>query len=361
MLASTDAVLLRDVVNNRRVPLAARHTLSIEAGMNDVIVLPMTLVLASIAAGDSRSNRDWAEFAFDIFILGPLVGAVTAFVAIRAVERLRQRRLIRRDYESLYSLGVAFLAYAGAQLIGGSGFLAAFAAGLTIAIVDVDLCDCFLEYGETTAEMAMLLTFVFLGAALVDAAFDAFGATALLFALLVLVVARPVAFLIALARSRASWSGRLMIAWFGPRGLNTLLLTILAIAVGIPESDRVFGAISVVVLASIIVHGTSATPVIAWYDRKARRSDLPEETMADAGRLLHAGGRSERDVPRITPQRLKERLDAGEPITLLDVRREAAYDGSGRRIPGSIRMEVDEILERLREIPHGQSIVLSCA
>lgn len=75
-----------------------------------------------------------------------LVGIGVAYVGIKAMSWLRQRQLMRRDYESIYSIGIAFVAYAAAQLVGGSGFIAAFAAGLTIALLDEALCDCFLEY-----------------------------------------------------------------------------------------------------------------------------------------------------------------------------------------------------------------------
>ena len=74
---------------------------------------------------------------------------------------------MRRDYESIYSLGLAFAAYAAAESVHGSGFIAAFAAGLTISALDVELCDCFLEYGETTAEMALLFTFVLFGTSII--------------------------------------------------------------------------------------------------------------------------------------------------------------------------------------------------
>jgi NhaP-type Na+/H+ or K+/H+ antiporter len=363
VLASTDAILLRDVLNNRNVPRAVRHTLSIEAGANDVIVLPAMLALAAIAANDAKSAGDWMAFAVKLFLLGPLVGVGIAFVSIRAIGVLRRRQLVRRDYESLYSIGVSFVAFAAAQGVGGSGFLAAFAAGLTIALIDEELCDCFLEYGETTAEMAMLITFVFLGAALVKSAVDALSATTLLFAILVLGVARPLAFVIVLARSQASRAGRLMIAWFGPRGLASLLLTIIAVNAGIPAGDRVFGIVSVVVVVSILVHGISTTPLLSWYGRRLRQSDLPEEVAADAGTLLNAGdGRMrEQDVPRLPPAALKGMLHAGEPVTVVDVRREAAYESSGKRIPTSIRIPIDELLERLNEIPRDRPVVLSCA
>ena len=360
ILASTDAVLLRDVTRDPRLPLAVRHTLSIEAGTNDVVVLPLTLLLAALAAETGRNAGDWAGFALGLLVLGPLVGVAVGLVAIRAVSWLRRRRLIGRDYESLYSLGVAFVAFSAAQLLDGSGFVAAFAAGLTIAILDLELCECFLEYGETTAEVAMLLTFVFLGSALVNAALDAFGWATLVFALVTLCVARPAAILISLARADASWDARALLAWFGPRGLNSLLLLILAAAEGVPDAAGLFGPISVVVLASVVLHGMSATPLAAWYGRQAARRDLPEETLTDAGQLLHASNGTG-DAGRITVAELARRLDAHEPTTILDVRRMAAYAASGRRIPGANRMEVDEILGRLREIPPGRPIVLYCA
>ena len=86
---------------------------------------------------------------------------------MKALEFERKRTGVRRDYESIYSLGLAFAAYAAAESVHGSGFIAAFAAGLTISALDVELCDCFLEYGETTAEMALLFTFVLFGTSII--------------------------------------------------------------------------------------------------------------------------------------------------------------------------------------------------
>lgn len=360
ILASTDAVLLRDITRDARIPLAVRHTLSVEAGTNDLIVLPLVLVFSLLASGLERSAEEWGRFALGMVVLGPAIGVGVAWLSIKAVAWLRRRRLIRRDYESIYSIGVAFLAFAAAQLAGGSGFVAAFAAGATIAVLDIELCECFLEYGETTAEVAMLLTFVTLGSALVAAALTAFGPAALLFALFCLLVARPLAFLAALARSRASWDGRLLLAWFGPRGLNSILLLIVAVANGIPAAGAIFGIVAIVVLLSIVLHGVTATPLAAWYGRRAGAADLPEETLADAGLLLHAGGDGAK-VPRIAPAALWARLAAGEPTTVVDVRRQRAYEASGQTIPGAVRIAVDELPGRLAAVPRGHPVVLFCA
>lgn len=362
VLASTDAVLLRDVLNDRHVPRSVRHTLSVEAGTNDVIVLPLMLILVALATGESRTSIEWFRFAGALYILGPLVGIGVAYVGIKAMSWLRKRQLMRRDYESIYSIGIAFVAYAAAQLVGGSGFIAAFAAGLTIALLDEALCDCFLEYGETTAEMAMLLTFVFIGAALVEAAWSTLGAGSVAFAVFALAVARPLSFLVVLARSRASTAGKLMIAWFGPRGLNSLLLAVLAIAAGIPDGGRVFGIVSIVVVLSMVVHGASATPVLAWYGRRLRSADLPEEVAADAGTLLGSGQPLDvGSVRRISVADLAAALHSASPPVVIDVRRESAYDASGRKIPGSLRIPIDDLADWAVTGPRGRPIVLSCA
>src|SRR5205814_5719940 len=135
----------------------------------------------------------------------------------------RKRAGVRRDYESLYALGVAFTAFAAAEAVGGSGFLAAFSAGVVIAALDVELCDCFLDYGEATAEMFLLLTFVAFGASLIWIGLTAIDGRTLLFALLALIM-RTAVLLPGLQRAGISDASRRLIAWLGPRRLSTLLL-----------------------------------------------------------------------------------------------------------------------------------------
>ncbi|MFB3925974.1 MAG: rhodanese-like domain-containing protein [Syntrophales bacterium] len=66
------------------------------------------------------------------------------------------------------------------------------------------------------------------------------------------------------------------------------------------------------------------------------------------------------DVPRITVQELKEKMDRHEDIVVLDIRSEDAYAGSTVRIPGAIRMPLDQVGERYRELPQNREIVTYC-
>jgi NhaP-type Na+/H+ or K+/H+ antiporter len=172
ILASTDPVVLRDVVRNERIPRSVRRALSIEAGTNDIVVLPILLVLIAVANVEAASAVGWATLLAQVLVLGPLVGFVVGAVGAWLMSKADAAFGISREYQALYGIGLVLLAYAGAQSLGGDGFLAAFAAGLAVAVLNFELCDCFLDYGETTTEMTMLLSFILFGVVISEIALE---------------------------------------------------------------------------------------------------------------------------------------------------------------------------------------------
>ncbi|MDQ3891677.1 MAG: cation:proton antiporter, partial [Actinomycetota bacterium] len=193
ILASTDPVVLRDVVRNGRIPRSVRQALNIEAGTNDVVVLPMLLILIAVANAEASGVADWALFSVQVLLLGPAVGFAVGAAAAWLMSRAIERYAISEVYQSLYGIGTVLLAYVSAQSLGGDGFLAAFAAGFAIAVLNFDLCQCFLDYGETTSEMAMLFAFILFGVVVSGLFVEVPLAPALLLALVVIFVARPLA------------------------------------------------------------------------------------------------------------------------------------------------------------------------
>jgi NhaP-type Na+/H+ or K+/H+ antiporter len=139
-------VLLRSVLRAPALPEPTRLTLRVESGMNDVVLLPIVVIsMVMLApAADERGSRD-ADRALPP---RPTLGVVVGWIGILALDRIRTHFGVRRDYESLYALGLAFSAFALAEGVGGSGFVAAFAAGLVVAAQDVELCECFSSTGK---------------------------------------------------------------------------------------------------------------------------------------------------------------------------------------------------------------------
>jgi NhaP-type Na+/H+ or K+/H+ antiporter len=347
VLASTDPVLLRDVLRDRRTPQAVRQILSVESGMNDAVALPAILILIAVAGGRLHSATSWVGFALPVFVLSPLVGVAVAWVGMRGLTWVDRRIGVRRDYQSLYSLGVAFIAYATADALGASGLLAAFVAGLTIAISDLDLCECFLEYGETTAELLMLLTFVIFGSSLVRPALAAVDWRTVAFTAVVLFVCRPVVLMLVLSRFRIPIQDKLFAAWHGPRGLNSILLALLVLVSGAAGGQQVFAVTGIVVLVSVVLHGVTGTPLVAWASRAPDVELVP--------------GREADEIPRLSVRELAAMLERQEPVLVVDVRKPGDLDRDPRRIPTAVHLAPDEAAARVAELAPAGPIVLYCA
>ncbi len=371
-LASTDPVLLRTLVRHSSLPPSARLALRLESGMNDVILLPI-VVLAMLALGLHDNGPGLGSHLVGLFLLGPALGVGAGYVAITLLDQVRKRVGVRRDYESLYALGVAFTAFAAAEAVGGSGFLAAFAAGLTVAALDVELCDCFLDYGEASAEMFLLLTFVAFGASLIWSGIEIAKPATLLFAGIALVV-RTIVLLPVLALAGVNAQDRRVIAFFGPRGLSSLLLVLLPVFAGFVGSKDLFAVTCLVVLLSVVIHGGG----IALYLRTKTQGRIDAGTHGAeraASAVAPRAGRPPRigvlesdtaEAPvaeKITLDEVKRLIAAGAPIEVLDVRTERSYREDDLKARGSIRMPPDDAVRIAREIglSHHSTLVLYCA
>jgi sodium/hydrogen antiporter len=367
-LASTDPVLLRTLVRSPGLPPPARLALRLESGINDVVLLPVVVLAMLVLREGSPSGTEVSRHVMGLFVLGPILGLGVGYVAITLLDRVRSRAGVRRDYESLYALGVAFSAYAAAESVGGSGFLAAFAAALVIAAMDVELCDCFLDYGEASAEMFLLLTFVAFGASVIWSGFAVADVPTLIFAGVALVIRTVVLFPV-LRLAGVDPRSRRLIAWLGPRGLSTLLLALLPVFAGIEGAVPLFQITCLVVLLSVVVHGAG----IALFLRRSR-TDRPSAPRAplEAPAPLSFGEPQPHHVPpaaarevvpeKITVGELQALREHGEPVTVLDVRTERSFREDAAIGQGAIRMPPDEAVRLAREhgLDPGVTLALYC-
>jgi len=399
-LASTDPVLLRGVLRRRDIPSNARQALQLESGLNDAVLLPVVIVAMEFMAKSGPVDAaSWAKLGLNLLVLGPGAGIAVGLLAVAALDLIRKRTGVRRDYESLYSLGVAFTAFAAAEAVHGSGFLAAFAAGLTIAALDVELCDCFLEYGGVTAEMMLLFTFVLFGTSLIWSGFTVISGATLLFAAIVILI-RPPVYLLSLYRSKVDMRGRLLIAWFGPRGLSTLLLILLPVFAGLPGSDRLFAVCCLIVLLSVVIHGGSpllfarvaarrrthetegpelardfGAPGVPAYLTNLTNSDGGERVQIDRPASVLAGG-AEKSEPvladgdgeqigsqQISLEELQRLQSSGKRVIILDVRTDRSIEGSDVQAKGAVRLPPEQVVQQARELklPKDAWLIAYCA
>jgi len=369
-LASTDPVLLRGLLRRRDISPTARQALQLESGLNDVVLLPIVVIAIALTGPHDFGSGHLAKMGFGLFILGPGAGVAIGLLAVSALDLIRKRTGVRRDYESLYSLGVAFSAYAAAEALHGSGFLAAFAAGLTIAALDVELCDCFIEYGGVTAEMLLLFTFVIFGSSLIWTGFTGLDSRTIIFAVFATFIRIPI-YLLTMIGSHVDRRGRLLIAWFGPSGLSSLLLVLLPVFAGVPGSDQLFRVTALIVMISIVLHGTS--PMLLARLGKTEPKPEPVEPLPPSPEPEIT--RESRSLPvietapsvgkqSITFEELEELQNSGDQVVLLDVRTERSRDTSDLQAKGSVRLSPEQnvaIQAKELKLPKEAWLIAYCA
>ncbi|MFY9549850.1 MAG: cation:proton antiporter [Thermoanaerobaculia bacterium] len=360
ILSSTDPVVLRDIVRDKRIPSAIRQSLTTEAATNDVVVLPIVLVVLAFEKAQASTVGGWALLLGKLLILGPAIGFGIGALGAWLMSWMDRRFGIRREYQSLYGMGLVFASYTGAVAVGGDGFLASFAAGAAIAALDLELCDCFLEYGDATSEMIMLFAFILFGAVLSPLVGTVPLAATLAFAVVTLFVARPLAVAVVLRRAALSHTARAFIAWFGPRGLSSLLLALLAVGAGFQGATMVLALAGVVVTVSVILHGVSATPLTAWYANRVASRTLEEERVSTASGLLRRDEGEKDKAPLIEAPELVKRLSGPNPPLVLDVRSRSSFEKDPEGIPGDVRVPPDQVESWAAKRKRDQSVVAYC-
>jgi NhaP-type Na+/H+ or K+/H+ antiporter len=360
-LASTDPIMLRGLLRRPGIPESVRLALRLESALNDIVLLPIILVTMALLRHQDGLGFESARLALELFVLGPGAGVAAGLLAVGALELVRRTSGVRRDYESLYSLGVALAAYAAAEAVHGSGFLAAFCAGMTIVALDVELCDCFLEYGQTTAEMTLLFTFILFGSSLIWQGLLVVSGPTLLFAAAVILI-RPLAFFLSLAPTKLDRQSRVFIAWFGPRGLSSLLLILVPVFAGVPGSEPLFVFCCLIVLLSVVLHGSSLMLL-----RKQPAPVLSAEAEHPSATAPACSVESDRTTTdhddRISIEELRALKSAGAPVLIVDARSEPSFNSSRVQAHGALRILPDDAVRRLGElnVPRSDWIVVFCA
>jgi NhaP-type Na+/H+ or K+/H+ antiporter len=268
VLAPTDAALGQAVVSNPRVPVRIRQSLNVESGLNDGIALPVVLVFASLAGAREEAGGVgyWLGFAALAVTLGPLVGGLVGWAGGRLVEHGTRAGWITRAFEQLAALGLALLAFSVAELVGGNGFIAAFAAGLTVGNVARSVCPCLHEFGEAEGQLLTLLVFLVFGGVMVPMALPLLDARAFAYALASLTIVRMVPVALALLGTGLRPASVAFLGWFGPRGLASILFALLVVEEGRLESGPFLVAVVVLtVLLSTLLHGITAYPLARRY------------------------------------------------------------------------------------------------
>jgi sodium/hydrogen antiporter len=285
VLAPTDAALGQAVVTEPRIPGRIRQGLNVESGLNDGICVP--LLFAAVAAADVESEisdgRSPATLVLEEVGYG-VVGGVIGGLAVAAIVIYAGRRnLIAGQWQQVIPAAGAALAYGTASALGGSGFIAAFVAGMTFRLALKRDPKNINDLSEQVGNVLNGVTFLLFGAILLGPALGELSWDLALYAVLSLTIARMLPVAIAMIGTRARVPTLGFLGWFGPRGLASIVFAVIVIEeANLPHEHLIVLAIYLTVGLSVFAHGLSAVPLAnryaRWYEQHPRDKPPPMES-----------------------------------------------------------------------------------
>lgn len=258
-LAPTDAALGAAIMGDRRVPSRVRRIVNVESGLNDGIVTPV--VLLAIAGAAAAEHGGGVGHAVLELLVGVLAGAAVGAAGGWLLRVARRHDWVDEAFGGPAVLALAVAAYAGALVVGGNGFVAAFVAGTAFGAAAGPGRPQGVHYVEQTAGLAGLLVWTFVGAVAVPRLVDAPAWELALYAVLSLTAVRMLPVAAALAGSGLTRRAAVFIGWFGPRGLASVVFALLALEELGTAADRAVAVVVATVLLSVVAHGLSAAPL----------------------------------------------------------------------------------------------------
>ncbi len=276
MLAPTDAALGKSVVTNPNVPPSIREGLKVESGLNDGICVPVLFAFLAIATGSASSEESTIGLGLGLFAreigIGAIVGAVLSFAASKTLGPLSRREgWVGDTWLPMMVPALALLCFATAQALHGSGLIAAFVGGITVALLRPPRKHDWLRAAESIGDTLSLLTWVAFGAMVINQALPKLGWDHVLYAALSLTVIRMLPMFLSLTGLPLGTDGKLFVSWFGPRGLVSVVFVIIVLDRGVPGGDSLAMTVVCTVVLSILAHGLSAVPLARIYGARVAK------------------------------------------------------------------------------------------
>jgi sodium/hydrogen antiporter len=266
ILAPTDAALGQAVVTDTRVPSRIRQGLNVESGLNDGICVPLLFIALAIsdAEAHTKSAHGAVVLVAEAIGYGVLFGAISGATGALLLRLARGRRLGEAQWLQAVPVGTAAAAYGLAAPLGGSGFIAAFVAGLTFGALQRREDATYLL--EELGGLANAVTFVVFGAVIVGPTLAALSWSAAAYGVLSLTAVRMLPVAVAFLGTHARSPTVAFAGWFGPRGLASIVFTVIVLEESnLPYVSTMTVVVVFTIVLSVYAHGLTARPLTARY------------------------------------------------------------------------------------------------
>jgi sodium/hydrogen antiporter len=279
MLAPTDAALGLPVVSNRRLPSRIRQGLNVESGLNDGVCVPLLIIFLTVAEAEQGSAHvEPLRVILEEIGFGAVGGLAAGALGAWVLRGFAARGWMEGTWKQINAAATPLLAYTVAIALGGSGFIAAFVAGIVFVAVAGGQAEATTLLAEESGELLSAVTFLLFGAVLLGSALSHPDWRVIGYAVLSLTVVRLVPVALAMMGTGMRRETVAFLGWFGPRGLASIVFVLILVEqTDLPERPLLLDVVTWTVALSVYAHGISAWPganrYADWY--AARAGDHP--------------------------------------------------------------------------------------
>jgi len=288
IVGSTDAAAVFAILRSGGVHLSERlsATLEIESGSNDPMAVFLTMAAIGLFNHDLTPGIGLVAFFLTQMLVGAAVGLLIGWATVKIVNR------INLDAAGLYPLLVSsfgLLAFGLAAALGGSGFLAAYIAGILIGNSELVFKRGIFLFHDAAAWLAQILMFVVLGLLSFPSRLWDVAWQGLLIAAALTFVARPLAVVLCALPFRYSWRELTFLSWVGLKGAVPITLATFPLINNIPGATLTFDVVFFVVVVSALIQGWSLPLVARWLNLEQPEKPKPPVTL-EISSLRHVDG-----------------------------------------------------------------------
>lgn len=254
VISSTDAASVFSILRSKRLNLKnnTASMLEVESGSNDPCSYMLTVIILTIMSGE-LSGSSLVVMIFSQIIFGILVGVV---VALAAAFILKKVNFATDGFDTIFVFSMALVSYAGASMINGNGYLAAYIAGIILGNTPLHHKKSLVHFFDGITGLMQMLIFFLLGLLAYPSQLPKILPIALVIAVFLTFVARPVSVFAILMPFRCPVKQQLLVSWAGLRGAASIVFAIMATVSPAYTKNDLFHIVIFIVLFSISIQGT---------------------------------------------------------------------------------------------------------
>lgn len=254
VISSTDAASVFSILRSKKLNLKYRTAsmLELESGSNDPFSYMLTVIFLSLMGGNVSGGKI-AYMVFAQVVYGAVIGVVLAYTVLWF---LKYYRFKTEGMDSIFVVAVALVSYAIPALVGGNGYLSAYICGIIVGNHEIRNKRTIIHFFDGITGLMQMLLFFLLGLLAFPSQFHKVAPTALLIAIFLTFVARPIAVGVILTPFKCSLRQQALVSWAGLRGAASIVFAIMTVVHPAVMDNDIFHIVFFIVLFSILIQGT---------------------------------------------------------------------------------------------------------